>query len=352
MSRKHGDKGKHKDKGLRFWQGNGKPAITKVGKGGMEMVLRISPMAWAKILWFKDKADGLEISGFGVTAVDDPLYMEEFHTIKQECTGSSVDIDDEDIGRYFDEQVNRGKQPKDFARIWIHTHPDGVTQPSGVDTNTQESGLGGASWTIMMVVVGEGAIARIRVIPFGNYATEGEIPVRIDWTERPFGGSDFEGWGREFDKNIKRKAIVWEVGVTDALISNRWGIAGIAGIATAGAVPDNKVIMPATMVSNRETIIMGDWALTAADIGCLKNRGFTLMEIDMYGDMLFGMTPAQLERYECNLYGVSLEQLRDEKVVERKIGDSYENSKQEESRDNGSGSGRPPVHTTAGDNTP
>ena len=43
-------------------------------------ILRFSPTAWAKLLFFRDKGE-TEIAGFGISALDDLLYVEEFATI-------------------------------------------------------------------------------------------------------------------------------------------------------------------------------------------------------------------------------------------------------------------------------
>ena len=52
-------------------------------------MLRFSPTAWAKLLFFRDRGE-TEISGFGVTEPDDLLYVTDFITIKQEATIASI----------------------------------------------------------------------------------------------------------------------------------------------------------------------------------------------------------------------------------------------------------------------
>ena len=80
------------------------------------LALRFSPTAWAKLLYFRDKTDN-EVGGFGITQLDDLLFVIDFVTIKQEVTGVSVKFDDEAVADYFDAQVDLGRKPEQFARI-------------------------------------------------------------------------------------------------------------------------------------------------------------------------------------------------------------------------------------------
>ena len=97
-----------------------------------EPVLRFLPTAWAKLLYFRDRGD-TEIGGFGITKADDLLYVEDFVTVKQEVTGASISFDDEAVADFFDSQVDAGRKPEQFARVWLHTHPGNSAQPSSVD---------------------------------------------------------------------------------------------------------------------------------------------------------------------------------------------------------------------------
>ncbi|MBA7577969.1 hypothetical protein ES708_19825 [subsurface metagenome] len=74
-------------------------------------VLRFSPTAWAKLLYFRDRGQ-TEIGGFGISATDDLLLMEDFITIKQDVTMASVSFDDESIADFFDMQVDAGRKPE------------------------------------------------------------------------------------------------------------------------------------------------------------------------------------------------------------------------------------------------
>ena len=56
-------------------------------------VLRFTPTAWAKLLYFRDRTDN-EVGGFAITPADDLLFVTEFVTVKQEVTTVSVKFDD------------------------------------------------------------------------------------------------------------------------------------------------------------------------------------------------------------------------------------------------------------------
>ena len=83
-------------------------------------MLRFSPTAWAKLLHFRDHG-GSEIGGFGITKPEDLLFVEEFASVKQEVSAGSVAFDDAAVADFFDAQVDAGRRPEQFARIWVHS---------------------------------------------------------------------------------------------------------------------------------------------------------------------------------------------------------------------------------------
>ena len=98
-------------------------------------VLRFTPTAWAKLLFFRDCGD-TEVGGFGITAKDNLLLVEDFATVRQKVGVVSVSFDDEAVADFFERQVDLGRKPEQFARIWLHTHPGDSPQPSMVDEET------------------------------------------------------------------------------------------------------------------------------------------------------------------------------------------------------------------------
>jgi len=51
--------------------------------------LRFSPTAWAKLLYLRDLGE-TEVGGFGISAADDLLCIEDVELVRQVCTGVSV----------------------------------------------------------------------------------------------------------------------------------------------------------------------------------------------------------------------------------------------------------------------
>lgn len=156
-------------------------------------------MAWAKLLYFRDRGP-TEIGGFAVTAPDDLLYVEQFVTVKQSVTAASISFDDEAVADFFDSQVEAGRKPEQFARIWLHSHPGESASPSIVDEDTFARAFGGCQWAVMFVVGQTGkttARLRFNVGPGAHVA----VPVEVDYS-RPFGPSDLEAWEAEYKANV------------------------------------------------------------------------------------------------------------------------------------------------------
>ena len=163
-------------------------------------VLRFSPTAWAKLLYFRDKGR-TEIGGFAVTPADDLLYVQEFVTVKQEATDVSISFDDDAVADYFEDQVAAGRKPEQFGRIWLHTHPADSAEPSSTDEETFHRVFGRCQWAVMFILARTGkAYARLRfgVGPGGQVA----IPIEVDYG-KPFGPSDREAWLAEYETNVR-----------------------------------------------------------------------------------------------------------------------------------------------------
>src|SRR5207248_1895786 len=103
--------------------------------------LYFAPLAWLKLQWFCHAGD-TEVGGFGVSAAHNPLYIEDFVTVRQRASVASVRFDDAAVADLFDELVDRSLKPDRFARIWIHTHPGRSALPSLTDEETFARGFG------------------------------------------------------------------------------------------------------------------------------------------------------------------------------------------------------------------
>jgi len=130
------------------------------------------------------------------------LYVEDIRLVQQTCTSISVAFDDSAVAEFFDEQIDAGRQPEQFGRIWIHTHPGDSAQPSHVDEETFGRVFGPCDWAVMVIIAREGETycrLRFRAGPGGAF----EIPANIDF-ETSFGGSNFEAWTREYATAVRK----------------------------------------------------------------------------------------------------------------------------------------------------
>jgi proteasome lid subunit RPN8/RPN11 len=158
-------------------------------------VLRFQPTAWAKLLFLRDAGE-TEIGGFGITAPGDPLLVETIELVPQTTSPVQVNFLDEAVADFFDAQVDAGRQPEEFGRIWIHTHPGSSPQPSVTDEETFARVFGRTDWAVMFILARGGqSYARLRFSagPGGQLV----IPVDIDFRP-PFSGSDEDAWHAEY----------------------------------------------------------------------------------------------------------------------------------------------------------
>lgn len=163
-------------------------------------MLRFSPTAWSKLLFLRNAGD-TEIGGFGIAPADDLLFVEDVQLVKQTCTWATAEFDDDSVADFFDEQVDGGRRPEQFARIFLHTHPSSSAQPSATDEATFARVFAGSDWAIMLILARGGqcyARLRFNVGPGAEF----ELPVDVDYG-RPFEASDFELWHEEYLANVR-----------------------------------------------------------------------------------------------------------------------------------------------------
>jgi proteasome lid subunit RPN8/RPN11 len=161
--------------------------------------LRFSPTAWAKLIFLRDITDN-EVGGFGITEADDLLFVTDFVLVKQKVTCVSVSFDDDAIANFFEDQVEAGRKPEQFARIWLHTHPGNSPQPSLTDESTFQRAFGSCDWSIMAIASQEGSTyARLhfKAGPGGDV----KIPVSVDYSCE-FDAADFETWQEQYLANV------------------------------------------------------------------------------------------------------------------------------------------------------
>lgn len=122
----------------------------------------------------------------------------------QEIIADSDGIDDEAVADFFESQVDVGRKPSQFGRIWLHTHPGESPDPSIVDEETFERVFGNCDWALMFILARYGktyARLRFNVGPRGSIC----VPVHIDYGV-PFPASTEDAWLEEYTCNIHRAA--------------------------------------------------------------------------------------------------------------------------------------------------
>lgn len=155
-------------------------------------------------MFLRDYGD-TEVGGFGITASDDLLFVEDLQLVKQDCSWAHVAFDDDSVADFFDSQVDAGHRPEQFARIWVHTHPGDCPNPSLTDEETFERVFGRSDWAVMFILAQEGrSYARLRfnVGPGADF----EIPVGVDYVRR-FDGCDPGAWEREYLVNVQAQSL-------------------------------------------------------------------------------------------------------------------------------------------------
>jgi hypothetical protein len=172
------------------------------------MRLTFTAIAWLKLQYFCHAGD-TEIGGFGISAEQDPLLVEDFQTVRQDTTSLSVRLHDEAVAEFFDDHVDAGLGPPRCGRIWCHTRPGTEVRPSTVDEQTLAHCFGHCDWAALVVLGRAGdTYARLSfgVGPGGQIV----VPVAVDWRDWPvmldhLGGmlaAKVESWRREYAANI------------------------------------------------------------------------------------------------------------------------------------------------------
>jgi len=170
--------------------------LAEAGEYGFRQpVLRFSPTAWAKLLYFRDKSAN-EVGGFGITKPDDLLSVEDFVTVEQNVSSVTVHFIDESVGQFFDQQVDLGRKPEQFARVWLHTHPGNSPEPSITDEETFKRVFGNCQWSVMAIVAQDNSTyARLSF----NTGPGGDIliPTAVDY------GVDFDQRSQQLGRGIR-----------------------------------------------------------------------------------------------------------------------------------------------------
>lgn len=180
----------------------------------MSTTLTFSPYAWMKLQYMCHKGD-TEVAGFGVTSKEDRLHVVDFKLIPQISSMASFEFEDKGYADYIDDSIEAGKDPENFLRIWIHTHPGSSPTPSDVDESTLSEKFNRFPWIIMFILArGGDTYARMRILPHEKTnlivpSMDITMDVTVSWKRnkddliRVVTAED--EWEKEYTDNIKQR---------------------------------------------------------------------------------------------------------------------------------------------------
>ena len=186
-------------------------------------ILRFSPYAWAKLIYLRDRGP-TEVGGFGITDPADPRFVNDVVLLQQTCTDVTVAFDDAAVADFFDDQIDAGRRPENFGRIWIHTHPGHSAQPSQVDVETFARVFGHCDWAVMFILARNGAT-------YGELKRSGKsvaekLSVGIDFKPE-FAASNQAAWEAEYLQCVQEAPLplLWDTDILpdhDYFLSEQW----------------------------------------------------------------------------------------------------------------------------------
>ena len=161
--------------------------------------------AWHKLRYICRKAP-TEIAGFGVSSVEDLLSVKEFHLLNQEASVAYVEIDDDAMAEFIDEQYAKfGRQPVETGRIWIHTHPSGSASPSGTDWRTFNKTFADCDWSVMMILSKSDDVTCHMQMRVGGMVSQFKIEVENEDYHYPVSVTNV--WDAEFAATRKNVVV-------------------------------------------------------------------------------------------------------------------------------------------------
>jgi hypothetical protein len=150
---------------------------------GHSRTLQLRPLAFLKLMFFCHSAS-TEVGAFGISAVDEPLTIEDITLIKQRTSVVTVDFDDQAVADHFDAMAESGIPPARCGRIWIHTHPGDSPSPSAQDEHTFATSFAGCDWSVMAILArGGDSYARMQ-FPAGP-GGQVMLELRPAWKQLP-----------------------------------------------------------------------------------------------------------------------------------------------------------------------
>jgi hypothetical protein len=288
------------------WEKERKP-VKMGGKESREfksdLQLTFTVRAWAVLTQVVRRSGKNEVSGFGISSIDDPLRVEDFKLVGQEVGGASTDMDDDALNMYLAQMAQAGIEPHRCMRIWIHTHPFSLSttpSPSGTDEHTLLEVLGEADWAVM-VIVGKArspekvyAESLVRV-PGMKRRLRVSLGVKVLW-ETILTKEEVQVLEEEFDSKVKEKPPA-VVPVVSAGPEVEPLARGSHFLFPHGGKKESNILPNTTFWSDWLRDIKNvDGTIGWKEYKKCRYEGFTAAEMILYGRLATKCTPEQLRK--------------------------------------------------------
>lgn len=156
--------------------------------------LVFSQTAWCKLLVWT-KLGHTEMTCWGISSADDPLFIEDIRMVRHYATTVGVEMDDIELALYTQDLLEQeGVLADNSRRIWIHTHPGDSPEPTHTDEKSFDELSAKVDWAVMMILSrGNKYYARLRVstsVRLHEQSGQGQIytDTRLDVDIQKWGG--------------------------------------------------------------------------------------------------------------------------------------------------------------------
>lgn len=171
----------------------------------MEIELKIPHAVYEKVMHWVNKAEGLEVSGFGKVVRDratNTFTVVDAYLLEQEGGAAHTDIDDKSLARL----MYQTKDIEGDLRWWWHSHVKMACFWSTTDTDTIKQ-LGANGWIVATVFNQKyemrSALCYVTESDFGaDTQMWDEVPTTI--MDKPQ-DARVPIWNKEYEANVKRK---------------------------------------------------------------------------------------------------------------------------------------------------
>jgi hypothetical protein len=175
-------------------------------KSENKATLVIRRRVWDKIIYL-NSLSSCELAGFGISAKNKPLTIVDFVILKQTVTAATCKLDDMAIADFFEEQVDLGRQPNEFGRIWVHSHPGPFgPNPSLMDEETFQRAFGQCDWAVMLIV-SKGGTYYARMSLRKSFNFDVFLKIKIDNNTKKTNQKDKQRWADEYEKLITEEKL-------------------------------------------------------------------------------------------------------------------------------------------------